>query len=82
MADRPLELSSMRQVLLHPDKEDGGWVAEVPSLPGCISGGATPEEALRNIRDAMESWIDAAQASGMEVPAEDFGARLLVVDAA
>ena len=43
----------MRQVLLYPDPEDGGWVALVPSLPGCISEGDTRDEALRNIREAI-----------------------------
>jgi predicted RNase H-like HicB family nuclease len=43
----------MRQILLTPG-EDGGWVATVPSLPGAISEGETREEALRNIREAID----------------------------
>ena len=46
----------MRQVVLHPG-EDGYWVAEVPSLPGCISQGQTREEALANIRDAIAGYV-------------------------
>ena len=42
----------MRQVILYPGDEDGGWIAEVPSLPGCVSQGETKEEALA-IGDAM-----------------------------
>jgi len=42
----------MRQVMLYPG-EDGYWVAEVPSLPGCISQGKTREEAVQNIREAI-----------------------------
>jgi predicted RNase H-like HicB family nuclease len=60
----------MRQVILYPDIEDGGWIAEVPSLPGCISEGASKEEALRNIREAIDQWISAAQEVGLTV-AED-----------
>jgi predicted RNase H-like HicB family nuclease len=44
---------AMRQVILTPG-EDGYWVAEVPSLPGCISQGKTREEALINIKEAIE----------------------------
>ena len=47
-------MSRMRQVILFRDVEDGGWVAEVPSLPGCVSQGDTKEEALANVRDAID----------------------------
>lgn len=53
----------MRQVVLHPGK-DGYWVAEVPSLPGCISQGKSKEEAIANIREAIGQWIDAARKLG------------------
>ncbi len=69
----------MRQVVLSPDHEDGGWVAEVPSLPGCISQGGTREEAIENIRDAIDVWIDGAQAVGIPVPEEQFGVQVYVV---
>jgi len=57
----------MRQVIIYPDREDGGWVAEVPSLPGCISQGRTKVEALENVRDAIETWIDGARTVGLTV---------------
>jgi predicted RNase H-like HicB family nuclease len=69
----------MRQVVLYPDLEDGGWVAEVPSLPGCVSQGDTREETLRNVRDAIEEWIAAAQTVGVAVPAENFDVQVCVV---
>ena len=47
----------MRQVILIPDLEDGGYIVEVPSLPGCRSEGDTYEEALINIRDAIDLYI-------------------------
>ena len=37
--------------------EDGYLVAECPTLPGCISQGRTEDEALRNIREAIEGWL-------------------------
>lgn len=55
----------MRQVFLHVDAEDGGWIAEVPSLPGCLSQGRTREEALRNIREAIEQWLETATEVGI-----------------
>jgi len=46
-------------VTLTPDLEDGGWVAECPSLPGCISQGDTLAEAKRMIREAIFAWLAA-----------------------
>ncbi len=37
---------------------DGYFVAEVPALPGCVSQGKTAEEALENIREAIEGWVE------------------------
>ena len=70
----------MRQVVITPDFEDGGFVAEVPSLPGCLTQGETVEEALLNIRDAMAVWLSGAAEAGIEVPAETFGARVFAVE--
>lgn len=71
-------LLNMRQVFLHPD-EDGGWVAEIPSLPGCISEGETKEDALRNIRDAAESWLEARRELGLPIPPETTAAELIEI---
>jgi antitoxin HicB len=69
----------MRQVVLYPDLEDGGWIVEVPSLPGCISQGETKEEALANVRDAIDTWIEGATEVGMSVPEETFDVQVCVV---
>jgi predicted RNase H-like HicB family nuclease len=69
----------MRQVLIYPDHEDGGWVAEVPSLPGCISQGETQVEALANIRDAIATWIDGAKQTGMDVPDDSLDLQVCIV---
>ncbi len=45
------------QVVLEPSDE-GGFTATVPSLPGCISEGNTREEVLRNIREAIELYLE------------------------
>ena len=51
-----------------PSEEGGGFVAIVPDLPGCMSDGATPEEALTNVQDAITTWIEAANDLGHSVP--------------
>jgi predicted RNase H-like HicB family nuclease len=68
----------MRQVIIYPG-EDDCWVAEVPSLPGCISQGRTKEEALTNIKEAIQAYIDALKDDGIAVPEERFDALLAVV---
>jgi len=55
------------RVLVQQD-EDGVFVAEVPSLPGCISQGGTREEALRNIQDAISGYLDSLRAHGEPIP--------------
>ena len=45
------------QILLEPSDE-GGYTVFVPSLPGCISEGETKEEALRNIQEAIELYLE------------------------
>jgi antitoxin HicB len=51
------------------EDEGGGYLIEFPDLPGCMSDGATPEEALRNGADAVECWIEAMREAGRPVPA-------------
>ncbi|MBO9369573.1 MAG: type II toxin-antitoxin system HicB family antitoxin [Chloroflexi bacterium] len=68
----------MRQVLIYPG-EDGFWVAECPSLPGCISQGKTREEAIANIKEAIRGYIAALQEDELPVPEEHFSALLVAV---
>jgi len=58
-----------RRVLLYPG-EDGYIVAEVPSLPGCISQGKDREEALANVREAISLHEDALRERGETVPVD------------
>ena len=48
--------------------DGGGFVAHVPDLPGCLSDGETPAEALANAYDAIACWIEAARENGRDVP--------------
>ncbi|MEO5346767.1 MAG: type II toxin-antitoxin system HicB family antitoxin [Magnetococcus sp. YQC-9] len=68
----------MRQVLIYPG-EDGFWVAECPSLPGCISQGETREQAITGIREAIELYIEALEEERIHVPDERFEALLMAV---
>ena len=49
---------------------DGGFVAKVPALPGCVTQGDTREEVLRNVREAIELYIEDCQEAGDPVPQE------------
>lgn len=55
------------RVLIEQD-EDGVFVAEVPSLPGCISQGQSREEAVANIREAIAGYLESLEAHGEPVP--------------
>jgi predicted RNase H-like HicB family nuclease len=57
----------MRQVLIYPG-EDGYWVVEVSSLPGCVSQGKTRDEALVNIKEAIDVYIEALEEDGLPIP--------------
>jgi predicted RNase H-like HicB family nuclease len=51
-----------------PSEDGGGFSATVPDLPGCMSDGETPEEAIANVQDAIASWIEAAIEMGRPIP--------------
>jgi antitoxin HicB len=65
------DMKSLRfPVIVEPlsTEDGGGFLATVPDLPGGMSDGATPEEALANVRDAIAVWIEAAEDQGHAVP--------------
>jgi antitoxin HicB len=57
-------------VIIEPlsEEDGGGYAALVPDLPGCMSDGETPEEAIANVRDAIASWISEATRIGRDIP--------------
>jgi len=60
-------------------EEGGGWFAEIPLLPGCMSDGETPEEAIASLNDAKKCWIESCLELGRPVPepgAGDFSGQL------
>ena len=56
--------------VLHQAEEGGYWV-EVPALPGCLSQGETMEQAIANVREAIETHLAALEETGEEVPLGD-----------
>ncbi len=68
----------MRQVVLYPG-EDGYWVVECPSFPGCSSQGKTKEEAIANIKEAIEVYIEALEEDHLTVPEERFETLIVAV---
>jgi predicted RNase H-like HicB family nuclease len=66
-------------VILTPG-EDGFLVAECPVIPGCISQGRTREEALKNIREAIELCLENRKSEGWELPAEFEVVRLSLAE--
>ena len=58
----------MRYRVLIEQDEDGVFVAEVPSLPGCISQGTTRDDALAHAREAVELYLESLEAHGDPVP--------------
>ncbi|MEB3175673.1 MAG: type II toxin-antitoxin system HicB family antitoxin [Cyanobacteriota bacterium] len=60
----------MRQVIIYPG-EDGYWVAQCPSLPPCISQGKTKEEAIANIQESIELYLEILQEEGRVIPEDE-----------
>jgi predicted RNase H-like HicB family nuclease len=48
--------------------DDAGYIADIPDLQHCSAFGTTPEEALREVLKAKETWLDAARAHGKAIP--------------
>ena len=55
------------KVVLEP-QEEGGYTAYVPTLPGCVSQGGTSEEAMANIREAIEVYLESIKGRGIPLP--------------
>jgi antitoxin HicB len=57
------------RVMLEPEEEDG-YAVWVPALPGCVSQGETPEEALANIREAIQCYLESSLKHGEPIPSD------------
>ena len=74
-----LGLPYTRELIPEPE---GGWFVRIKELPGCMSQGDTPEEAMDMIEDAMTGWLETALAHGQAIPEprhdEDFSGKFVV----
>jgi len=61
----------MKYTVVLQREKDGGYAATVPALPGCVSQGDSREEALRNIGEAIELYLEDIKAAGESIPSED-----------
>ena len=59
----------MRYAIILEQETDGGYVAHVPALPGCVSQGDTRGDAMANIREAIALYVEDCRAAGDPVPA-------------
>lgn len=64
------------EIIIYWSRKDDAYVAEVPELPGCMAHGSTYEEAIKNVQDAIQLWIDTAKEFGDPIP-EPKGERLI-----
>ena len=71
----------MRYTVILEREPDGGYVASVPALPGCVTQGDTRDEALANIKEAAELYVEDCRDAGDPVPTEA-GKEFIEVDAA
>jgi predicted RNase H-like HicB family nuclease len=65
------------EIILYWSEDDKVFVAEVPELTGCMAHGKTRESALKNVKDAIDLWIDTAREDGRPVP-KPKGRRLML----
>ena len=56
------------EIILYWSKEDDAFIAEVPELPGCAADGNTYADALANIEQIMQEWIETAEELGRPIP--------------
>jgi len=66
------------EVVIYWEPEDGVFVAECPSLPGCISQGATRDEAIANIKDAIAGYLESLRKHNEPIPPSTWEATVEV----
>ena len=71
MKKRLIKENILQYTVVFEPAEEGGYTVTVPSLPGCISEGDTFEEALANIKEAIEAYLESIYKHGEEIPEEN-----------
>ena len=68
----------MRQIIIKPG-EDNFWLAECPSLPGCVSQGQSKKEAIQNIREAIEAYLKVLRKDGEPIPEDNMESIIIAI---
>ena len=68
----------MREVVIYKG-EDNYWVAECPSLPGCISQGKTREDVIENVKEAISCYVNVLKEDHLPIPKEHFDVMVVAV---
>ena len=68
----------MRQIIIKPG-ENGFWLAECPSLHGCISQGQSKKEAIQNIREAIEGYLEVLKQDGDTIPEDKMESIIVAI---
>lgn len=61
-------MESTHQIIVRWSAEDGGYIAEVPELPGCKADGRTRQEAVTSVERVIQEWIETAKERGRPIP--------------
>ena len=56
------------ELIIYWSEEDKAFIAEVPELPGCMADGETYEQAVKNVRQVIDEWIETARELGRPIP--------------
>lgn len=56
------------EILIYWSEEDQAYLAEVPELPGCMADGSTYEEALTNVEEIIQEWVETAKDENRPIP--------------
>ena len=68
--DHAVGMTEYRFTALFEPDEDGGYTVSFPALPGCLTHGATKDEARRMAAEALEGYLETLQEDGMPIPVE------------
>jgi len=63
-----MRMASKYEIIIYWSEEDQAYVAEVPELPGCMADGKTYREALANVEQIIDEWIETAKSLGRAIP--------------
>lgn len=68
--DKNLKRKILEYTVVFEPADEGGYVVSVPALPGCVTQGDTFEEATKNIKDAMQGYLEVLKEEGEAMPQE------------